>query len=188
MKVHFLIVDASCDKLRFLFRVISSSLLLPGTSLEWAPHFRMTMRAPGHAAMYVLSASFVFFIYGLKHALSFHQSGRWDFKSLLSGSKLKTKIMPPIRLLFFWLGRVCLRDSCWLNCVITVLYVDAVRFKPGLLWSMSWRLTPFKKFSFSRGVALHPFNPSTPKAEAGRSLSLRPATARDTQRNTISKN
>jgi hypothetical protein len=60
MKVHFLIVDTSCDKFQFLFKVNSTEVsLLPLNSLERAHKSRtLTMGAPAGSTMYVLSVFF----------------------------------------------------------------------------------------------------------------------------------
>lgn len=100
MKVHFLIVDASCDELHFFLKSAHPACRRLGRL--WSEDH--TSGDHGDSRPYCLVCTFCFFIsivhiFGLKRSLSFHQPDCQVFKSLLSGSKLKTKV--PMGVLFF---------------------------------------------------------------------------------------
>lgn len=120
MKVHFLIVDASCDELHFFLKLVHPACSRLGRL--WSEDH--TSGDHGDSCPCCLVCTVCFFIsfvhiFVLKRSLSFHQPGCQVFKSLLSGSKLRTKV--PIGLLFFWFGRVSLERS----------------LEPGFLWAWS---------------------------------------------------
>lgn len=96
MKVHFLIVDASCDELHFFLKSAHPACCRLGRL--WSEDHTSGDHGGCRVRTVCLFISFVN-IFGLKRSLSFHQPGCQVFKSLLSGSKLKTKV--PIGLLFF---------------------------------------------------------------------------------------
>jgi hypothetical protein len=88
MKVHFLIVDTSCDKFQFLFKVNSTEVsLLPLNSLERAHEVKDSY--DGSACWFYHVCTVWFFLH-IKYRV-FGLLCLLGFKSLVSGSKLKKK-------------------------------------------------------------------------------------------------
>lgn len=101
MKVHFLIVDTSCDKFQFLFKVTLTEVsLLPLKSLERAHHQAFLV----WEHLLVLSCTYCLFFFSylvLKSFICvFSLLCLPGFTSFVTGSKLKKSLLLNLPLLF----------------------------------------------------------------------------------------